>query len=205
MVWGAALGAAASLAGGLIAKKGQEEANARNIALSREQMAFQERMSSSAYQRATQDLEKSGLNRILAIGSPASTPVGAKPNVLSESQGLAEGVSKAPSSAQAALLQAMQRKQMQASIDLTTQQVGKTIQDRATSAELQNLYLKQIQQLVAQTSISNAKALQELMWTQQLKGNPNLQMLERIGGATGAAGSLIQSLIPGGKLFGRKR
>lgn len=33
-------------------------------------------MSSTAYQRAAKDMEKAGLNRILAIGSPASTPSG---------------------------------------------------------------------------------------------------------------------------------
>lgn len=33
-------------------------------------------MSSTAYQRAAKDLEKAGLNRILAVGSPASTPSG---------------------------------------------------------------------------------------------------------------------------------
>ena len=36
-------------------------------------MAWQTQMSSTAYQRAAKDLEKAGLNRILAIGNPAST------------------------------------------------------------------------------------------------------------------------------------
>jgi len=41
---------------------------------------FQQEMSNTAYQRAATDLEKAGLNRILALGSPASTPGGSTAN-----------------------------------------------------------------------------------------------------------------------------
>lgn len=69
---GSIIGAAGSLFGtGLT--------NSAQTAASKKQMEFQRYMSNTAYRRAAKDLEKAGLNRVLALGSPASTPQGAQP------------------------------------------------------------------------------------------------------------------------------
>lgn len=89
LIAAAAIPAIAGLAGGVISAYGQHSANQtnRDIAvktnemnrdIAREQMQFQERMSSTAWQRGMQDMRSAGINPILAATQgAASAPSGA--------------------------------------------------------------------------------------------------------------------------------
>lgn len=81
--------AAAALIGTGVEVLGGLFSNKKQIDLSREQMAFQREMASTQYQRSAKDLEKAGLNRILALGSPAASPGGAMASISNPTAGVA--------------------------------------------------------------------------------------------------------------------
>ena len=77
-----ALAAVAPILGAGISAFGAKKSNEAQVALSREQMAFQERMSNTAYQRATADMREANLNPMLAyMKGGASSPPGAQPQI----------------------------------------------------------------------------------------------------------------------------
>lgn len=161
MPFGSILGAIAGpLVGGILSNMGQSAANAANIQLAREQMAFQERMSNTEIQRRIADLKAAGLNPMLAYQNAASSPSGAMPRVENEFRDAPAAIGQAVASGLAAKMQREQIEQMQ----LQNMKIGEEIVKTAHEARYADAQATMAEATVpysAQTAKINVDTLQK--------------------------------------------
>lgn len=166
---------AGDLIGGLFGDQGQAAANRTNLKIAQDNRDFQERMSSTAYQRSAKDLEAAGLNRILALGNSASTPSGALATMQNERSGRADALRTAASSALALKQQQAQLEIMKATRDnistdteVKRETAGKTYVDTTNAMKMSREIEARIRNIIANTGLTQAQggkmAVQSALW-----------------------------------------
>lgn len=133
----ALIGAGSSIAGTFMGSrssaKAQRETNEANLNIAREQMAFQERMSSTAFQRGVADAKAAGFNPLAAFPHPASTPIGASASMQNPMPNKGElFVATAKAIADTVLSREM------AKTERTKQELNRAEKDRVEGGELSN-------------------------------------------------------------------
>jgi hypothetical protein len=171
-----------SLFGGAAANVSREQQASR-------QMQFQERMSSTAYQRAMQDMREAGLNPILAAKvGPASSPAGAMANI----QDIGTPAAQAATSAYQAQTQRQQQEESaqlsraQANVaDKTAEKIVAETSNLRVQGEVLSLTVKNLAEVISQTG-QNTRVLEKQaeLIAEQIKGARAGAVLKNIDAAT---------------------
>jgi len=163
----------ADAGGDLFGSKREEKVNAKEATKTRE---WQTEMSNTAYQRAAQDLESAGLNRILALGNPATTPSGATASISAPKLGDAVQTGINASSAKQSIEQSKATEGLQKEQTRTEMMQQHLIKEQANQSATQSLLN------VASARHQNATATKNELYNPiQKLGNDMLEKLTNFG------------------------
>ena len=140
---------------GILGVGGQVQSNQANKQIAREQMRFQERMSSTAVQRAVADYKAAGLNPALAYERSASSPGGASTTL---GNVIEPGISTAQQARQ--VRQAMQIAKDQNKADLQLKEQNALAARNAAEASKANADLAEQNKLAVRQAMAFTEARQ---------------------------------------------
>lgn len=207
LIGAALIGGASTLIGGLVGDSGQKAANRANLQIAREQMAFQERMSSTAIRRRADDMKAAGLNPILAAGQPASTPAGASAVMQNTKRMRAQATQAMATNAANLRLLNSQNLNVNADTALKITQANATqSQDARNQQETHNLLLRSAGIVTANQIAELDKQIRELRLP-ELKSTADLwtwldnAKIDEIAKVAGKAGPLVASILRLGIIY----
>lgn len=165
-------GASLALYGSYLTNSAQKKANQENIALNRENRAWEEEMANTQWQRGVQDMIAAGLNPMLAYSQGgASTPNTSAATVEPE-----DALGRGLGSALQQRLLALQIEQQRANINLTEAQTYKTTQE-GTSAASAAKYSDE--QELAKTRLTQ-KQVEDVIQRFQLTEQERIKLVEML-------------------------